>query len=600
MREILRLLNITLKEKRNLILFFICSILVAFFTYVFVNVVQPILDNMLNFESQAVQQKTRLMDYVFQTLDISQQDIYWFLPLMVVVVIFGKGLFTFLSSLIMKAIGHRASKRLRDELFEHLIYQSMDYFDLRSTGEIMSRVTSDVEKIQQAVSGSMGDFIREVFVLIALLVYIFYTDWRLAIVAFVIAPLAALPLAIFSRKLKRRGKQSQAQMARIYEQLYESIMGGKIVKAFTMERFELKKFYEATKNFFRSSIRLARIESLSSPFMEFLGGGVGAFVLYVGMRRITEGHISPGDFGSFVVAIFYAYTPIKRLSRANNVIQQGVASYERIQDILESKPRILDRPKAYPLPPVKGKVTFENVSFSYNEARPVLHDVSFEINPTEMVAVVGLSGSGKTTIINLLSRFYEPTSGSIKIDDIDISETTVKSLRSQIGLVTQELILFNDSICNNIAYGLEDMPFERIAGAAKAAMAHEFILELPEAYDTQIGEKGVLLSSGQRQRLAIARALLKNPPILILDEATSALDSESERLIQIAMMNVMKDRTTVVIAHRLSTIRNAHKIFVVDRGKIVEIGTHEELCQVNGIYKKLYDLQFPEESEGVS
>jgi subfamily B ATP-binding cassette protein MsbA len=600
MREILRLLKITLKEKRSLLLFFICSIFVAFFTYVFVNLVQPILDNMLTYESQTATQKTRLMDYVFQSLNISQQDIYWFLPLLVVVVIFGKGLFTFLSTLIMKSIGHRASKRLRDELFEHLVYQSMDYFDQRSTGEIMSRVTSDVDKIQQAVSGSMGDFIREVFVLVALLFYIFYTDWRLAIVAFVIAPLAAIPLAIFSRKLKKRGKQSQARMAGIYEQLYESITGSKIVKAFTMERFELKKFYEATKSFFKSSMRLARIESVSSPFMEFLGGAVGAFVLYVGMRRITEGYISPGDFGSFVVAIFYSYTPIKRLSRANNVIQQGVASLERIQDILDSKPKIIDHLKAYPLPPVKGKVTFENVSFSYNEARPVLYNVSFEVNPTELMAVVGLSGSGKTTIINLLSRFYEATSGAIKIDDIDISEVTVLSLRSQIGLVTQELILFNDSICNNIAYGLEEMPFERIEGAAKAAMAHEFIKELPEEYDTQIGEKGVLLSSGQRQRLAIARALLKNPPILILDEATSALDSESERLIQVAMTNVMKDRTTVVIAHRLSTIRNADKILVVDKGKIVEIGTHEELCQMDGIYKKLYDLQFPEEKEGLS
>ncbi len=600
MREILRLLHITLKEKRRLLLFFCFSIFVAFFTYLFVNLVQPILDNMISYESQAAVQKTRLMDYMFEHLSISQQDVYWFLPILVVVVIFGKGIFTFLSTLIMKAIGHRASKRLRDDLFEHLVYQSMDYFDQRSTGEIMSRVTSDVEKIQQAVSGSMGDFIREVFVLVALLIYIFYTDWRLAIVAFVIAPLAAIPLAVFSRKLKKRGKQSQAQMAGIYEQLYESITGSKIVKAFTMERFELKKFLEATQNFFKSSMRLARIESLSSPFMEFLGGAVGAFVLYVGMQRITEGYISPGDFGSFVVAIFYSYTPIKRLSRANNVIQQGVASYERILDILESKPKIRDHPKAYPLPPVKGRVTFKNVSFSYNEARPVLHDVSFEINPTEMVAVVGLSGSGKTTIINLLSRFYEPTRGSIHIDDIDVSEVTVASLRSQIGLVTQELILFNDSICNNIAYGLEEMPFERIEGAARAAMAHEFIRELPEAYDTKIGERGVLLSSGQRQRLAIARALLKNPPILILDEATSALDSESERLIQVAMTNVMKDRTTVVIAHRLSTIRNADKILVVDRGKIIETGTHEDLCQMDGIYKKLYDLQFPEEKEGPS
>jgi subfamily B ATP-binding cassette protein MsbA len=600
MREILRLLNITLKERRRLILFFVFSMFVAFFTYIFINLVQPILDNMLNYQPQTATQKTRLMDFIFQHFHIAQENVYWFLPVLVVIVLFGKGLFTFLSTLIMKSIGHRASKKLRDDLFEHLIYQSLDYFDQRSTGVIMSRVTSDVEKIQQAVSGSMGDFIREFFVLLALLTYIFYTDWRLAIVAFVIAPLAAIPLAIFSRKLKKRGKRSQARMAEIYEQLYESITGGKIVKAFTMEKFELKKFYNTTMNFFKASMQLARIESLSSPFMEVMGGAVGAFVLWVGMRRITEGYISPGDFGSFVVALFYSYTPIKKLSQANNVIQQGVASFERIQDIIQSEPRITNHPKAFPLPPVKGKVTFEHVSFSYNETRPVLYDVSFEANPTEMVAVVGLSGSGKTTIINLLSRFYEPSSGEIKIDDINISEVTVASLRSQIGLVTQELILFNDSICNNIAYGLEEMPFERIVGAAKAAKAHEFIKELPEAYDTQIGEKGVLLSSGQRQRLAIARALLKNPPILILDEATSALDSESERLIQIALTNVMQDRTTVVIAHRLSTIRNADKILVVDKGRIVEVGTHDELCQVDGIYKKLYDLQFPEEKEGLS
>lgn len=600
MREILRLLNITLKEKRRLILFFLFSMGVAFFTYVFINLVQPILDNMLNVPSQAVTQKTRLMDFIFQKFHIAQEDIYWFLPVLVVFVLFGKGLFTFLSTLVMKIIGHRASKKIRDELFEHLVYQSLDYFDQRSTGVIMSRVTSDVDKIQQAVSGSMGDFIREFLVLLSLLLYIFYTDWRLAIVAFVITPLAALPLAIFSRKLKKRGKRSQAKMAEIYEQLYESITGGKIVKAFTMEKFELKKFYNATKNFFKASMQLARIESLSSPFMEVLGGAVGAFVLWVGMRRITEGYISAGDFASFVVAIFYSYTPIKKLSQANNVIQQGVASYERIQDIVQSKPKITDHPKAYPLPPVKGKIAFKNVSFSYNEARPVLYDVSFEIHPTELAAVVGLSGSGKTTIINLLSRFYEATSGEILIDDINICEVTAASLRSQIGLVTQELILFNDSVCNNIAYGLEGLPLERIIGAAKAAMAHDFIQELPEGYNTQIGERGALLSSGQKQRLAIARALLKNPPILILDEATSALDSESERLIQIALTNVMKDRTTLVIAHRLSTIRNADKILVVDKGKIVEAGTHEELCQMDGIYKKLYDLQFPEEKEGLS
>jgi len=599
MKEVLKLLGITLKEKKRLFFFFACSIFVALFTYIFVNLVQPILDNMLRMGPQVTVEKTRLMDIVFQKLNISQDDILWFVPLMVVIVLFGKGLFTFLSAVTMKSIGHRASQRLRNDLFENLVYQSVDYFDRRPTGEIMSRVTSDVDKIQQAVSGSMGDFVREIFVLVALLIYVFITDWRLAIVAFVIAPLAAIPLAVFSQKLKKRGKRNQARMAEIYNHLFETITGNKIVKAFTMERFELKKFCEATKNFFKSSMKLAVIESLSSPFMEVIGGAVGAFVLWVGMQRITEGYISPGDFGSFVVAIFYSYTPIKRLSRANNTIQQGVASFDRIQDIAQSKPSIVDSPKAYPLPPVKGKVGFENVSFSYNEDRPVLYGISFEVQPTELIAIVGLSGSGKTTIINLLSRFYAPSSGQIRVDDIDIHDVTLKSLRSQIGLVTQELILFNDTICNNIAYGMMDMPLDRIEGAAKAAMAHDFITELPLGYNTEIGEQGVLLSSGQRQRLAIARALLKNPPILILDEATSALDSESERLIQIALTNVMKDRTTFVIAHRLSTIRNANRIFVVDRGQIVEIGTHDELLKGNGIYKKLYDLQFPEEEDGL-
>ncbi|MBN1224767.1 MAG: ABC transporter ATP-binding protein [Candidatus Aminicenantes bacterium] len=599
MKDILKLLRITLREKKRLVFFFCCSIFVAFFTYIFVNLVQPILDNMLRVQPQAAAHKTRLMDFVFQRLHIGQDEMIWFIPLLIVIVLFGKGVSTFLASLTMNSIGYKSSKRLRDGLFEHLVYQSLDFFDRKSTGEIMSRVTNDVDKIQVAVSGSMGEFIQEFFVLCALLVYIFITDWRLALVAFIIAPLAAIPLAVFSQKLKKRGKRNQARMADIYSNLFETITGNKIVKAFTMEKFELKKFYSATKNYFKTSMRLAVIESLSSPFMEFLGGIVGAFVLWVGMQRITDGHISPGDFGSFIVAIFYSYTPIKRLSRANNAVQQGVASHERINEILDRTPTIVDSPSAYPLPPVKGKVCFRDVSFSYNEDRPVLHQVSFDIQPTEMIAIVGLSGSGKTTIINLLSRFYAPGSGRILIDDIDISDVTLKSLRSQIGLVTQELILFNESICKNIAYGMEDMPLERIERAAKAAMAHDFILELPQKYDTQIGEKGVLLSSGQRQRLAIARALLKNPPILILDEATSSLDSESERLIQIALTNVMKNRTTLVIAHRLSTIRNADRIFVVDRGRIAEIGTHEQLLEKDGIYKKLYDLQFPEEKEGL-
>jgi subfamily B ATP-binding cassette protein MsbA len=364
-----------------------------------------------------------------------------------------------------------------------------------------------------------------------------------------------------------------------------------------MEEFELKKFFQATLSYLKTCLKLAWIGSLSSPFMEFVGGIAGAFILAVGTRRIQQGHISPGDFGSFVMAIFMMYMPIKRLSRANNQIQQGVASYERIQDILKSEPQIQEHPQAYPLPSISGRVKFENVSFCYNESRPVLYDVNFEVMPNETVAIVGLSGAGKTTIINLLSRFYDPTSGRITIDGIDIREVTLSSLRSKIGLVTQDIILFNDNVRRNIAYGLENVPLEKIIEAARAAKAHDFISELPQQYDTMIGERGSLLSSGQRQRLAIARALLKDPPLLILDEATSALDSESERLIQDALANVMINRTTIIIAHRLSTIRSANKIMVIDKGKIAELGSHEELCLKNGIYKKLYDLQFPEEEE---
>ncbi|NQT78785.1 MAG: ABC transporter ATP-binding protein [Candidatus Aminicenantes bacterium] len=598
MREIIQLLKLTLEEKKRLILAFVFSAFAAFFTYLFVNLVQPIIDKMfLQETAQASAGKPGLIGVIFDKLRADEDQLMWLIPLILVIVIFGKGLFTFLSSFFIKSVGHKVVKKLRDDLFENIVYQSTDFFDYRATGELMSRLTNDVDKIQQAVSGSMGDFIREIFILIALLVYVFITDWQLAMISFVIAPTAVIPLILFSRQLKKRGMQGQIKIAQIYNILHEAITGNKIVKAFTMEKFELKKFARATKSYFKTSIKLAWIGSLSSPFMEFLGGVIGAVVLGIGTWRITQGYISPGDFCSFIVAIFYSYTPIKRLSKANNTIQLGLASYERIQEIFQAKPQVEEHPRAYPLPPVKGRVRFENVSFSYNEMMPVLHDVNFEVKPAETVALVGLSGAGKTTIINLLSRFYDPTSGKITIDGIDIHEVSFSSLRSQIGLVSQDLILFNDTVRNNIAYGLEEMSPDRIVEAAKAAKAHEFIKKLPKEYDGDIGEKGTLLSSGQRQRLAIARALLKDPPILVLDEATSALDSESERLIQIAVANVMKDRTTFVIAHRLSTIRSANRIFVVDKGKIAEIGTHEELCQQGGIYKKLYDLQFLEEEE---
>jgi ATP-binding cassette, subfamily B, bacterial MsbA len=415
--------------------------------------------------------------------------------------------------------------------------------------------------------------------------------------ALVIMPLAVVPLAAFSRQLKRTGRLSQLKMSEIYDILHETITGNRIVKAFTMEAFELRKFLKATAKYYRINVRLSWISSLSSPFMEFIGGLVGAFILYIGSKRIAQSHISPGDFAAFATAIFYMFQPIKRLSRANNVIQQAVPCLDRIEEVLRMPPQVQDKPDAVSLPPVQGRVVFEKVGFSYLPGRPVLFDVDFEILPRQTAALVGLSGAGKSTLINLLSRFYEPEQGRITVDGFDIRDVTLRSLRSQIGLVTQDIVLFNDTVRNNIAYGLEDMPEERIVAAAKAAECHRFICDLPQGYDTPIGERGGQLSRGQRQRLAIARALLKNPPILILDEANSALDSESERLIQAALAAVMRDRTTFVIAHRLSTIRSAGRILVIDKGRIAEAGTHEELLQRGGIYRKLHELQFPEEEE---
>lgn len=598
MRDILRLLRLTLSEKKLLALSFGSSVFVALFTYLFVDLVQPIMDRLfLQAPAAAVPEKARLVNFVFRYLHVTEADLAKALPLLMVVVIFGKGLFTFLSSFTMKSVGHRVAKTLRDDVYECVVRQSAGFFDRYPTGDLMSRLTGDIEKIREALSGSLGDLVEEAFILVALLIGIFLRDWRLALVSLIVAPLAALPLAAFSRQLKKKGLTAQVKMSRIYGLLYETITGNQIVKAFAGEDFEVRKFKAATASHQRTSIKLAKIGSLSSPFMEFLGGAVGAFILWVGAQRIAEGRISPGDFGAFVMSLFMMYMPIKRLSKANNVIQQAVACQDRIREIRDAVPLIQDAPNAYPLPPLKGGIAFEDVSFAYDENRPVLSGVTFEVRPTETVALVGLSGAGKTTIVSLLTRFYDPTRGRVAIDGIDVRDVTLLSLRSRIGLVTQETILFDETVRANIAYGLDGILPERVIEAARAARAHDFITALPEGYDTMIGEKGGSLSAGQRQRLAIARALLKDPPILILDEATSSLDAESEHLIQEALAELRRGRTTLVIAHRLSTVRSADRILVIDQGRVAESGTHEELCRRDGLYRKLYELQFPEDEE---
>ena len=606
------LLKLTLREKKLVALAFLCSIFVALFTSLSVNLVQPVIDQVIPAAKSAAEDaggpapsasppaaKTRIMDVFWKLFRVEPKNVGRVLPFAVVLVFFGKGVFTFLSSFFMKAVGNKAVKKIRDDLYGHLLTQSSGFFDRATTGDLMSRLTNDVDRIQQAVGTAMSDLVEEAFVLLGLLATLFVIDWKLALVSFVVTPLAAAPLAAFSRHLKKRGRQSQAKMAEIYNLIYETVTGHKIVKAFAMEAFERRKFLAATWRYYRINLKLAWISAFSSPFMEFLGAAVGAFILFVGARRIGEGHLSPGEFVSFAAAIFLMFQPIKRLSRANNVVQQAVACYDRIQEVLRVQPEIQDRPEAVPLPSVQGRVRFDHVGFAYQSGRPVLFDLDFEVQPRETIALVGLSGAGKTTIVNLLARFYEPTGGRILVDGRDIRDVTLASLRSQIGLVTQDIVLFNDTVRANIAYGLDDVPMDVLIAASRAAECHAFIMELPKGYETPIGERGGFLSVGQRQRLAIARAILKNPPILILDEATSALDSESERLIQLALAHIMKDRTTFVIAHRLSTIRSASKILVIDGGRIVESGPHDILIRRRGIYRKLHDLQFPEAEESV-
>ena len=377
MKDIFQLLKLTLQERKKLVLSLFFTLFVAFFTYVFVSMVQPIVDKLLKLGPEGPVEKARFLDFIFRYVREDQYAIV--LPLLLVIVLFGKGIFTFLSSFFMKSIGLKVSKKLRDDISEHIMYQSTNYFDRMATGELMSRMTNDVDKVQEAVSGRMGDFIREAFVIFALLIAIFFIDWHLALVSFIITPLAVIPLAVFSRELKKKGRLNQIRMDDIYKILHETITGNKIVKAFTMEKFELKKVFQATRNYFGTSLKLAWIGSLSSPFMEFLGGLVGAFILFVGTTRITQGFISPGDFAQFVMAVFYMYTPIKKISNANVAIQQGVASYERINEILESKPQIVEHDRVCPLPPVKGHVKFEKVSFRYSDNIRVLHDLDFEV-----------------------------------------------------------------------------------------------------------------------------------------------------------------------------------------------------------------------------
>ncbi|MFC1512705.1 lipid A export permease/ATP-binding protein MsbA [bacterium] len=505
---------------------------------------------------------------------------------------FIKGIFIYIQAYLMSFIGQRVVLDMRNQLFKHISVLSMDFYTKQPTGKLMSRITNDINIIQFSMTNVPANIIRDGVTFIFLAGLAFYLNWKLAFIALFVFPVAVYPIVKFGRKLRMVSTSSQKQMARLYNLLFETITGIKVIKAFSLEENRKHIFYSENKNFFNITMRSMRVLAMTSPIMEFIGAIAIASIIVIGGFQVSKGYLSQGDFFAFIGAIVSLYNPIKNLSNLNNVIQQSVAASNRVFEILDTKPSIYEVTEAKTLPQINKDIVFDNVTFEYIENITVLHNISFKIDKGEMIALVGPSGGGKSTIINLIPRFYDAARGRILIDGHDVSKVTLHSLLSQIGLVTQDVVLFNDSVENNIRYGKLDASFDEIVNAAKFANAHLFVEQLPEGYGTLIGEHGARLSGGQRQRIAIARAILKDPKILILDEATSALDSESERLVQEALEHLIKNRTTLVVAHRLSTIRKADRIMVIDGGRIIESGMHKDLLSKNGLYAKLYRLQF--------
>jgi subfamily B ATP-binding cassette protein MsbA len=501
-----------------------------------------------------------------------------------------KNIFGYVSTYLTIYLEQSVLYRIRNELYGTIQVLPMSFFDRQKTGHLISRITNDVTQLRGAVVGSLASIVRNSLMTLIALAIVFLTSWKLSLLTMVLVPVNIAFIGIISRKLRKGSLRAQERMADMTSVLQETISGVRVVKAFGMEDFEKRKFDLFNYRYLMEYLKMRQLAELASPTSEMLGIIASIVILWYGGRLVIQENLDPANLMLFVGAMLWVVAPIKNLSKLNSVVQEALASGQRVLQILDIESEGEDSGVSE-LEGVMEKIVYEGVSFSYSDGVEVLRDVDFDIRRGEVVAIVGPSGAGKSTIADLLPRFYSPTAGRITIDGTDITDVRISSLRKFMGIVTQETILFNDTILNNIAYGLTDYPFDEVVRASKAANAHSFITAMQDGYDTVIGDRGVQLSGGQRQRIAIARALLKNPQVLILDEATSSLDVESEALVQEAIDRLVKGRTTLVIAHRLSTIRNADKIIVVDNGRIEQIGTHEELIGETGTYRKLYHLQ---------
>ena len=564
----------------------------SLFDWVSIAMIVPVVDKVLNNGKIIFPLKLTpaFANVVARVNSISQGESLRILIIFIPILFFLKGLFNFLYSYYMSDIGQLCVRDIRNHLYGKLQGLSMEYFTRKRAGELISRITNDVKLVENALSYGTTDLVYQSFIVVLFTLTIFCLHWKAALLCLFLIPLIAFPIVRVGRVLRKISRNSQEKMADINSLLVETINGVRIVKAFCMEPYEINKFKSQNQGYYKLSMKSIKRTLILSPATEFIGVLFGVFILAWAGRQVISGKLSFGVFGLYMGSLFSLIRPLKKLSQVNSINQQALAANSRIYEVLNTPVAIKDFPGVPELKMISARIEFVDVSFGYEELQ-ILKDINLSVSAGEVAAIVGPSGVGKSTMLDLLPRFYDPQKGKILIDGVNIKDVSLKSLRGQIGIVTQETVLFNDTVRANISYGNLKVDDRMLEEAARSANAHDFIARLPQGYLTFIGDRGVRLSGGERQRLAIARALLKNPPLLILDEATSQLDTESERLVQDALNKLMQGRTVFVVAHRLSTIRNASKIIVLDKGSIVQMGSHEELFSCGGLYRRLYDMQ---------